>query len=206
MFMERKFRAGCKRRSPQEAKQLAKNWLNMLLLPGNSIPKEESCHSTVPLTRRCMQFLRWHGNPTCISRMKRKCSQNMKEPSWDPASQKSRRALRVPAHTQFSFSPLLALTASFVHRRLEGKKNSSCTGNKGTIVRTLQCSGGFYMHSLTGECPNFPAKLKHERLGPERLNRVLYHLSLKVLALWWCLIIKIKQVRISINKWEWFCT
>lgn len=170
MFMERKFRAGYKRRSPQEAKRLAKNWLSVLLLPGNSILKEESCCSTVPLLMRCMQVLQWQGNPTCNRRMTRKCSQNIKEPSWDPASQeRSPRALRVLAHTQFSFSPLPALTASFVRRRLEGKKNSSCTGNKGTIVRTLQRSGGFYMHSLTREwLLNFPAKLKHERLGSER--------------------------------------
>lgn len=182
MFMERKFRAGWRRRFPQEAKLRRKSWLNMPLLPGNSILKEESSRSIVPPTRKCMHFLNWKGNSPSIIRMMWKYSRKTKVHSQDPGSpEKTRRALRFPAPTQLYFGPMPALTVSYVPRHWGGRKTCSCTGHSSTTARTRPDSGGSWKHCPTRGCANLPPNCIVKPWGEEGLKSFVSPFSPSVL-------------------------
>lgn len=182
MFMERKFRAGCRRSSPQEARLHRKSWLNMPLLPGNNILKEESCRSIVPPVRKCMHFLNWKGSFTSIIRMMWKYSRKTRVPSRYPGSlEKTHRTLRFPAPTQLCFGPMQALTVSCAPRHWGGRKTCSCTGRSSTTARTRPDSGGFWMLCPTRACANLPPNCRVKPWGEEGLKGFVSPFSPSVL-------------------------
>lgn len=66
--MERKFRAGSKRRSPPEARQLGENWGSRPALPGKRILKEEGCWGIAPPRGKYPRFRNWKGSSAFIIR------------------------------------------------------------------------------------------------------------------------------------------